>query len=337
MAKATIKDVAKKAGVSIGAVSRFLSGSLVLPDETGQRIRDAVEALKYTPHSNARRLRHGKSETIGFVAPEISNPFFALLASAIGASAWSRGYDLSVWSTNDLVEREVAAVNRLHSSHIDGLILSSHNKAEPKLIEALKDAGPIVIVDEDVLGVEASRVFVDNEHGAWLATKTLIDMGHTKIAHVAPPGHLMSSEQRKRGWERAMKDAGLCIPDNYYVPGPLNETSGRSALIHLLEHPEPPTAVFVGSDPVAFGLIAASHQMGFKIPEQLSVISFDGLPVGRLLDPSLTTVAQPIREMGEKSVDLLLRRIRDPEMAPEKLVLPVALEMRASAAPYRNR
>jgi LacI family transcriptional regulator len=312
-----------------------LGGTLELPEPTAGRIRDAVDNLNYSPHASARRLRNGRSETLGFVAPEISNPFFSLMASAIASSAWTLGLDLLVWSSDDVVEREVASVRRLRSSSIDGLLLITHHKSEKILIEQLQGAGPIVFLDEDIAGVPGSRVFVDNEHGGWLATSTLIGMGHTHIAHVGSPADLMSAELRCQGWRKAVAEAGLQTPEAYYMAGPIDQNFGRSALERLMRLPTPPTAIFVGADPIAFGIIAASHEIGLRIPDDLSIISFDGLPVGQLLDPPLSTVVQPIKEMGRKGVELLVRRIETPDAPLAQIILPVTLEMRASAAPRR--
>lgn len=331
--KATIKQVAELAGVSIGAVSRFLGGTLNLPEETANRIREAVARTNYTPHASARRLRQGRAETLGFLAPEISNPFFALLASAIAARAWHHGLDLLVWSSDNVVQREIAALRHLRAASIDGLIMITHHRRDQALMEQLKRGGPTVFLDEDVAGVTGSRVFVDNEYGGWLATKTLIDMGHSRIAHVGSPPDLMSSDLRCKGWRRALSEAGLRVPEDYYMSGSIDQNFGRSILENLLHLPEPPTAIFVGADPIAFGIIAACRRSGIRIPEELSIISFDGLPIGELLGPPLSTVAQPIKEMGAKAVDLLVRQIEDPNAAFEHIVLPVALEIRASAAP----
>jgi LacI family transcriptional regulator len=335
--KPTLHEVAKLSGVSTAAVSRFLSGKLRPTEETAKRIRDAIRKTNYVPHASGRRLRFGRSEALGFVAPDLSNPFFALLASAVASSAWEVGLDLLVWNSEDIVERVVAAVRRLRSSYIDGLLIVTNHKSEKSLTEELRDAGPMVLLDEDVTGVTGSRVFVDNEHGGWLATKTLLDMGHSRIAHIGSPGNLMSAELRCRGWRKALAEAGIQVPDGYYVSGPINQKFGRSALETMMRLPTPPTAIFVGADAIAFGVIAASHEVGLRIPEDLSIISFDGLPVGALLDPPLSTVAQPIGEMGRKGVELLVRRIETPKAKLERVILPVTLEIRASAAPLRPK
>jgi LacI family transcriptional regulator len=335
--RSTIREVAKLAGVSIAAVSRYLSGTINLPEGTAERIRDAIEKTNYSPHASARRLRSGRSEALGFVAPNLANPFFALLASSIASSAWELGLDLLVWNSEDVVDREVAAVRRLRASYIDGLVFISHHKTEKTLGDHLRGAGPIVLLDEDVEGVSASRVFVENEHGGWLATKTLISMGHSRIAHVGSPATLMSSEQRCKGWRKALSEAGLQAPDSYYISGAIDQGFGRAALERLMRLPEPPTAVFVGADPIAFGIIAAAHSVGLQIPGDLSIIAFDGLPIGELLDPPLSTIAQPIKDMGKTAVDLLVQELETARTPKQRVVLPITLEVRASAAPLRAR
>lgn len=333
--RATLRDVAKLAGVSTAAISRFLGGSLELPEATAQRIRAAIRDTSYVPHASARRLRFGRSETLGLVAPDVSNPFFALLASAVASSAWDAGLDLLVWNSEDIVGRIAASVRRLRSSYIDGLVMITHHRSDPTLQEELRGAGPTVFLDEDVTGVAGSRIFVDNRHGGRLATKTLIELGHTRIAHVGSPENLMSSELRCAGWREALTKAGLRVPEAYYVHGRIDQEFGRSALGRLMRLPTPPTAIFVGADEIAFGIIAASHDLGLRVPEDLSIISFDGLPIGGLLNPALSTIVQPIKEMGKMSVEMLLRQLEDEAAEPKEIVLPVKLEMRASAAPLR--
>jgi LacI family transcriptional regulator len=257
------------------------------------------------------------------------------LASAVASSAWQVGLDLLVWNSEDILERVVGSVRRLRSSYIDGLLMITNHKSDKSLAGELEGAGPTVFLDEDVVGVKASRVFVDNEHGGWLATKALLDMGHAKIAHIGSPANLMSAELRCRGWRKALAECGKQVPEAYYLPGPIDEKFGRSALEKLMRLPAPPTAIFVGADATAFGIIAASHEIGLRIPDDLSLISFDGLPVGALLDPPLSTIVQPIGEMGKKGVELLVRRIETPKASLERIILPVTLETRASAAPLR--
>jgi LacI family transcriptional regulator len=335
--RATIRDVARLAGVSPAAVSRFLNGNLDLPDKTSKKIQAAVRDLQYSPNASAKRLRNGRAETLGLVAPDLSNPFFALLASSIASRAWEREKDLLVWSSEDAVPRELSAIRRMKSAYIDGLIFITHNKNNPLLLQELQGAGPTVLLDEDVAGLSCSHVFVDNERGGWLATKTLIDHGHSAIAHIGSPRELMSAEARYNGWRRALGEAGIEVPDDYYLHLPIAQDSGRQALEQLMRLDTPPTAIFAGADPIAFGVLAASSQIGLRIPEDLSIIGFDGLPIGSLLNPPLTTVEQPIAELGRAAVDLLIRHIEEPDAPHEHLQLPIRLLKRGSVLPHPAR
>lgn len=338
MRKPTLSEVARLAGVSPTAVSRWLNGSIQLPDVTAERIRNAVRSLDYRPNAQARRLSRGRAEAIGVVVPDISNPFFALIAGEAERVTVENGHDLVIWSSRNLVERELACFDRLAAGFIDGLILITNHEDDGRLAERIgRMPGRVVIVDEDVAGAAAPRFFVENEAGGHMATAALVAAGHRRIAHLGGPRGVMSAIERAAGWRRALAEAGIdARPDMHlfteYELGP-----AIAAAEGLFRMDPAPTAVFAGSDAIALGVMVKARERGVSIPHDLSLIGFDGLPIVDLLGPPLTSVAQPIDELGRLAAGRLVAMIDGEAPAADTLRLPVRLVERGSvAAPKRG-
>lgn len=332
--KATIVDVARRAEVSTAAVSRWLNGTIRLPETTAGRIRAAVEALGYQPHAQARRLSRGKADAIGIVVPDISNPFFALLAGEAEAVAVAAGYDVVIFSSRNRVERELACFDRLAAGYIDGLLFITNHADDGRLAERVKAAGGrVVIIDEDVPGTEAPKLFVENELGGFLATRHLIERGHSRIAHMGGPAGVMSAMERAAGWRRALAEAGIEPGDDWHVCSEYEVEPARRDAAALFALSPPPTAVFAGSDAIALGIMYQARAHGVTIPDDLSLVGFDGMPITELLQPALTSVEQPIDGLGRLGAERLVAMIGgDGAAAPETIRLPVALVARASVA-----
>jgi LacI family transcriptional regulator len=334
----TIADVARLARVSPTAVSRWLNGTIRLPDATGSRIQHAVVKLGYQPHAQARRLSKGKAEAIGVVVPDIANPFFAMLAGEVEKVAVSAGYDVVIWSSRNQVERELACFDRLRAGYIDGLVLITNHEDDGRLREQVSDArGRVVIVDEDVRQTEAPKFFVDNERGGYLATHHLIQMGHHRIVHAGGPGGVMSAIERARGWRQALTEAVLEAPPEWHFFSEYEVEQARAIARSVFSLQPPPTAVFAASDAIALGVLAVARETGVRVPEDLSLVGFDGMPIVELLGPPLTSVAQPIDALGRLSAERLVAMI-DSGLAGEFAVtrLPVELVVRASVAPPKG-
>jgi LacI family transcriptional regulator len=334
----TIADVARRAGFSPAAVSRWLNGSMQLPAATGDKIRDAVEALNYRPHAQARRLSRGRSDTLGIVVPDISNPFFALIASEAERVATEAGFDLVIWSSRNLIARELACFDRLASGYIDGLILITNHEDDGRLAAAINgQKSRVVIVDEDVKNARAPRFFVENEDGGYRATKHLVDRGHRHILHIGGPKGVMSAIERGAGWLRALADASIVSSADWrifteYEVGPATEAA--AAIFRL---PARPTAVFAGSDAIALGVLTQARAHNVEIPADMSLVGFDGMPIIDLLGPPLTSVAQPIDALGRLGAEQLLRMLNGSTDPEASVRLPVTLVPRHSVgAPSRH-
>lgn len=326
---ATLSDVAEEAGVSPTAVSRYLNNRIELPLATRERIDAAIAKLNYRPNLLAKRLSTGKAEAISLVTPEIANPFFAELAGAVEAEAQRHGYAVYMSSTQGHRDREIDAIQRLQDQHVDGLIMMTNRPDDGTLATLLEQHHNVVLLDEDIPGVAVPRVFVENEQGAYLGTRHLIEAGHRDIALISGPSGLMSVRERLAGFERAMAEAGLSVPPDWVMLGEYSRAYGSAAAAKLLAGSRRPTAVLACSDYIAIGVLQATRQAGLSVPDDLSLVGFDDMPLVELVDPPLTTIRQPIAEMGRIAFERLLALINKTEAEPQTR-LPVSLVIRKS-------
>lgn len=330
---ATLSDVAEEAGLSPTAVSRYLNNRIELPQATRDRIDAAIAKLDYRPNLLAKRLSTGKAEAISLVTPEIGNPFFAELAAAVEEEAERHGYAVYMSSTRGDRAREVDAIKRLHDQHVDGLIMMTNQPDDGTLAELLARHDNVVLLDEDIPGVSVPRVFVENEQGAHAATQLLIEAGHRDIAVISGPVGLMSVRERLAGFQRAMGEADIAIREEWVLLGQYSREFGRAAAERLLASGKRPSAIVACSDYLAIGVLQALRQAGVSVPGDISLVGFDDMPFAELVDPALTTVRQPVAEMGRLAFERLLALINKTETETVTR-LPVELVVRKSIARF---
>jgi len=337
----TIRDVAKAARLSPTAVSRYLNRSMVLPAESASRIEEAIRKLDYQPNGLARNLSRGSSRMIGLVIPEISNPFFAALASAVEDVAFRAGHGVLLCNTHNDPNRELSYLQLLCTRQIDGIVYLTSHGDNPELIAMMARDERVVLIDEDVAGVSAPRVFCENRMGGYAATRHLLEHGHVRVAFIGGPEKLLSSRERYAGFERALSESRITRRSPFVRFGPYTADFGREVASELLTSKNPPTAIFAASDYVALGVLNAAHNLGMGIPKDLSLVGFDDMPFAALLSPPLTTVRQPIRELGEAGANFLFRLIKGEMGELPVLRLPVELierdSVRAISSPFYNR
>jgi LacI family transcriptional regulator len=333
---ATIHDVAQDAGVSPTTVSRYLNNRIELPAATSARIDAAIRKLDYRPNILAKRLSTGRSDAIGLVAPEIREPFFAELASAVEDEADRHGYTIFMSSTRSDRAREIAAINRLHDRHVDGLIMMTNTPDDGTLAALIAKRRNVVLVDEDIPGVNVPRVFVENEAGAHAATRHLIEAGHRSIAYLGGPEGLFSAVERRAGFIRAMREAGLGMPEELMRTGSFAQEFAKHAVTELMNLESPPTAIFASSDYLCIGAVIGLKAAGLSMPEDVSLVGFDDVrPMSELMHPPLTAVRQPIEALGRRGFLALFALLNGEQ--PEMLTrLPVELIKRASVAGPRS-
>lgn len=298
----SLKDVAKRADVSVATVSRYLNGFLELPDGTRGRIDRAVADLEYRPNPHARRLSLGRSDTIALVIPDIANPFFSRLAAAMEACAAERGKMVTLHATMNRGDREIAALENASQNLVDGLVFITNHLPPAGVAQQINSFSRAVVLDEDVRGARAPRVLCDNEQGGFLAGQVLYEAGHRSIAYIGGREDLFSTTARLAGLQRGMQ--GI-VPLHSYVDDHA-AASGRELAQRFLRESAGETALFVGSDELTVGVLEVFHAQGVRVPEDISLVSFDNVRSLHLFAPAITAVEQPVYAMGRRAVEMLV-------------------------------
>ena len=335
-----ISQVAKQAGVSTATVSRVVSGTNGrVSRETRDRVMQAVEQLGYEPNSAAKHLRTQRSGKILVTVPDISNPFFALILQGIEDAALKAGYAVLIGDTQHEPAREERYAQMLLQKQADGLIFLGHrlpNDAVRLARAVTHRPAPIVNGCEFSPRLGVPSVHIDNAKAAQEAMEHLYSLGHQRVAVVTGPLASPLSRDRLRG-AKAGARAAKAQRHLTVVAGDFSISSGTIAATRLLARKPSPTAVFCFNDEMAIGVMQTARRRGIRVPEDLSVVGFDDIRFARYLDPPLTTVTQPMREIGEGCVRLLLEILRGNASAPESVTLQHQLTVRSTtAAPSRS-
>ncbi|PWT85727.1 MAG: LacI family transcriptional regulator [Blastocatellia bacterium] len=334
---ANIYDVAKRAGVSTATVSRVLSQPSVVAPATRRKVLQAVERLGFQPNSTAKNLRTHKTGKLLVTVPDISNPFFSQILQGIEGAAQREGYSVLVGDTQHDEKREESYAIMLRRKEADGLIFLGHRlpKAAADLIRAMAPrCAPVVNGCEFSPSLGIPSVHIDNARAAYEAMDHLFGLGHRRIGIVTGPLVSPLSRDRLTGATSCAK-AEKAERDFIVMHGDFSIESGIAAAERLLGRAERPTAIFCFNDEMAMGVLKVARRLGIPVPEQLSIVGFDNIRFAEHIDPALTTIAQPMRQIGEGTVRLLLRILAgggDAE-TPESVTLPHKLVVRESTAP----
>lgn len=336
---ATIKDVADQAGVSIATVSRVMNGSGRVSDILSHRVRQAADALNYTPSRVAGSLRRQRTHSIGMVVPQLDQPFFSRLTFVIQRRLMLAGYQMLACSTLEQSDLETTTIDMLLQQRVDGVIIVPTGHGARSVQHLMNSDVPVVLVDRDLpdLG-PMDRVLVDNRNGAYKATQHLIESGHRDIGVISALSHIHPMHERVSGIRAAIADAGLGWQEALHMRAQrLHFDEGYGGAMTLLQKSPRPTAIFALTDVIAVGVLHAAYDFGLHLPHGLSVVGFDGIPLAAYSRPTLTTVAQPVQKLGVAAVELLLQRL-NPEthnMPPQTIVLDAELVKRASVTPLK--
>lgn len=320
-----LKDVARQAGVSITTVSHVVNGTRRVAPETQARVQRAIAELGYRPDSVARTLRSNRSHTIGMIVTTANNPFFSEIIRGVEDHCFASGYSLVLCNADDADDKQLAYLQTLLEKRVDGLIVMTSWNG-PAFLEALRGQRlPTVLMDADPESIHADIAVVndDSRLGARLAIDFLLEQGFEDIALLTGPCDHPRSRERLAGALATLETAGIAIPTERIVTTNLLADGGFQAMQRLLEGPAHPQAVFAFNDLVALGAMRAAREQGLALPDDLSVIGYDDIELGRYLSPALTTIHQPIYELGATAIAQLIDRLeRQRPLAPTQRLAP---------------
>ena len=326
----SIGDVAKLAGLSAQTVSRVSTGALNVRPETRKRVLDAMEQLRYTPNSAARALRYGSFRTIGLVAHRLSRTGHARTTGAVVEAARQAGFTVTLVDVETPSSADVtAAVQRLTHQSIDGLVIIRAEGADPAAL-GIPPGLPVVVSDSRFVGHHPA-VSADQAAGTTAAVEHLLELGHRTVHHLAGPPDSGPAQVRADAWAATLRRAGRPVPP--VIQGDWSARSGHEQGLAIADDCDV-TAVLCANDAMAAGLLRALNERGRRVPEDVSVVGFDDIPLADYLWPPLTTVRQDYAAIGVRLVELLLRQIESGQtLADEQVLVPTSLVVRASTAP----
>ena len=325
---ATIKDVAKEAGVSVATVSRTLNGVDRVSPGVQERVVSAAKSLSYRPNAVARSLRAQNTRTLGLVIPNIRNPFFTQMARVVEDAAREQDYSLVFGNTDEDPEKETEYLDVLLEKQVDGLIVSPARAASPHLEGLVRDGVPVVFLDRFVLGVEAPVVRADGRRAVDELVGHLVELGHEKLAIISGPAETVPGLERHDAFLSGAEKRDVPLDSERVKVGNFRRESGFVAMRELLELDEPPTVVFAANNLMALGALQALKRAGVKVPEDISFASFDDVSWFELVEPPITAIAQPVGELGSAAAEMLPRLVGG--MGVESVILEAELVVRGS-------
>ncbi len=311
---ATIKDVARIAGVSTTTVSHVINKTRFVAEATQERVNKAVEELNYAPSAVARSLKCNTTRTIGMLVTQSTNPFFAEVVDGVESYCYRQGYTLILCNTGGIYEKQRDYIRMLAEKRVDGILVMCSDLTEELrgMLDSHADI-PKVIMDWGPESSHADKIIDNSEEGGYLATKYLIDNGHTDIACLS--GHLdkLACIERIAGYKRALKEADIDFQEDHVIEGNFECDMAVVAADKIIAMDKRPTAVFCFNDTMALGLLSRLQEKGIRVPEDVSVIGYDNIEMSGYFSPPLTTVHQPKRRVGKTAFEILLERIKDKE------------------------
>ena len=308
----TIVEVAKRAGVSIATVSNVIRGTRRVSSKLEERVRTAIRDLDYYPNEIARSLKVKQTRMLGMVLPDITNPFFPEIIRGAEDTAFERGYFLVTANTDEQGGRERRIVSALRSYRVDGILLASASGNDTTHIRSTMQAGiSIVCLDRSVPGIKMDAVLLDNIRGGRECVRHLIQCGHRRIAIITGSLELQTGRERLRGYEDALKEAGISLDPGLILEGDFRDASGYRLGKELLCRRTKPTAIFVCNGVMTLGVLKALEELGMQCPEDIALATFDDLAGDRSFHPHLTAVVQPSYKMGARAATILMDRIEE--------------------------
>jgi len=331
----TLQDIADRLDISVATVSRALAGYSDIAESTRARVLQAADQMGYRPNITARRLQQQRTETLGFVipthGPRFSDPFFSELLAGIGNEAAEREYDLLV-STRAAGPEELRTYERMvREQRVDGMLVVRTRHKDARIAYLLEEGFPFVAFGRSDLEDRFPHLDVDGQQGVRRITEHLLDAGRRRIAYIGAPTDLMFASHRLAGYREALEARGLAFDETLVTLGRLTERSGHEAALQLLSQNPRPDAIAACNDLMALGVISAARKMGLSVGRELAVTGFDDVPLAAHAHPPLTTVRQPIYEIGRRICRMLIHLLEDDPLDERHVILEPELVIRASS------
>ncbi|MCC6147545.1 MAG: LacI family DNA-binding transcriptional regulator [Anaerolineaceae bacterium] len=333
----TIRDIARNAGVSTTTVSHVINNTRYVSDEVRDRVLESMKDLGYQPNDLARSLKLGKTNTLGLILPDHSNPFFAEVSRFIENHAFLLGYSVIICNTENDPDKELVYIKTLSQKKVDGIIFVAAG-SDNRSIHYLQSIDlPIIIYDREIPDLMEKSNFsflvTDNYLGGVMATEYLVSLGHRKIACITGPSNLTPGAQRANAFRDVLKKHDIPLDEAMILKGNFDYPSGYDCAQQLLALPEQPTAIFACNDMMAIAAMRAIRERGFQIPADISIIGFDGISLAAYQWPSLSTIRQPFKEISETILDLFMDITSSTPSRAGRVVLAPTLIQRESCRP----
>ncbi len=307
----TIYEVSKLAGVSLATVSRVMNNSGKVSPATRRKVEDAMRQLGYRPNSAAQSLASNRSNTVGVIVPVFYGPFYGDMLAGVEAELRTAQKHVIITTSGDNTSAgEKEGIEFLLSRNCDALILRLDSVSDDYLVEmAQRDSTPFVILDREIPGIEKRCIFLDNEQGGYLATKAVLVLGHRKVAYISGPLWKADADARFRGHRRALKEFNVEYDPRLLYEGNFQESGGNRGMEHLLQTGAPFSAVVCANDEMAAGAFGVARERGLTIPDEMSFMGFDNVFFTHYFRPMLSTVNNPVREMGQMAARWVLKEV----------------------------
>ena len=329
----TIKDIAKKAGVSVATVSKVMNGYDDIGEVTKAKVLKIIKENNYRPNANAQSLRTNKSFLVGLFFKDhqdsgVKHPFFRGIISGLEEKLLENNYDMILFSAN--WEDQFSYLEKCEFRNVDGAILMGMPKDDPKLPELLNANIPSAFIDLDISDDHASYIISNNEEGARKAVRHLVEQGHQKIATIEGEQITIPTQKRFNGYKSEMKAQNLEIKEEWIIQSRFSVDGGYQAMKEILALKDQPTAIFCQGDEIAIGAMKAIEEFGLSVPADFSIVGFDDIEISQYLNPALTTIRQKKEEMGIEAADMVLELINKPKKKVEPEVVDTELIVRNS-------
>ncbi|QXC56116.1 substrate-binding domain-containing protein [Vibrio mimicus] len=334
---ATMKDIARLAGVSTSTVSHVINKSRFVSDEIAERVNNAAQQLNYAPSALARSLKMNRTKTIGMLVTTSTNPFFGEVVKGVERSCYHQGYNLILCNTEGDNQRMKASINTLLQKRVDGLLLMCSTLEGERLdvFDRYPDI-PVVVMDWGPILFASDKIQDNSLQGGYMAAKHLIECGHREIGCITGPLIRHQAQMRYEGYKRALAEAGLGIHSDWIVESDFECEGGYQAFEKLYQRGKLPSALFVSNDMMAMGVIQAANQRGLRVPDDLSLIGYDDVHIAKFMTPALTTIHQPKYRLGKAAVDTLLYRLENPDTTAQVVQLEPTLVVRSSVNKFKG-